>query len=451
VSEAAKVPSVSSAAINAIQDQNAREVLRQIVIGMNVRNGVSGGGDNAFMTESDMLAAFKKLPVASAIANALTSSAAQNPGKYSPIGSLITAMQAGVLSDQSFVDLATRVALIDTPTTGLIDKLASVQTGINDEHTRRINSNDALVAAINTIWAKVGDATALVQSGSQTVTNRTGAIATSWNQVQAVLTDAQTGQIFTSIVGKAEFNVVNSTVTGLSGKYTVKLDAGGYVVGYGLASEVDLNGKKSSKFYIRADNFAIGSPGDVVDINGNAPSAQVPFIVTTVARTINGRYSPPGMYVQNAFMENGSIDNAKIGLLAVETGNINNLAVNTLQIAGNAVTVPDSISASDTLIGVNAWVTILSKTIYMADPGRIFASAVTRIGLGYGSQLLYIELWIGGTKVSDLGGNAETYGVSLAGSHLVGAGNVTVELRWWGGDYRVQVGNRNLFIQGVKR
>ena len=51
-----------------------------------------------------------------------------------------------------------------------------------------------------------------------------------------------------------------TTINGLSGQYTVKIDNNGYVTGYGLASSYN-NGVPTSAFVVNADRFAIVSPG----------------------------------------------------------------------------------------------------------------------------------------------------------------------------------------------
>jgi hypothetical protein len=344
------IPSVNSAALEAIQDRQVRDVLKQVVSGWQVRNGQSGSGENAFLTESDLKSAFNKQPIVDAIASALTNAPKTKFEKYTPVGNLINEMQAQIMADPQFISLGQRVRLIDAPETGLITRLDDAVTGISDEHENRVLADNVLVNALNTIWAAIGDGEALVQSGSSAIANRTGAIASSWNQVQTSLGDAQDSYA----AARQELETVASKVTGLSARSTLRLDVGGFVTGYTAYSAIDVNGVRTSKFYVRAGEFAIGSPSSVIDpATGEATDVKVPFIITTEPRTINGITSPAGMYVSNAFIENGSIDNLKVGLAAIERANIKDLAVNTLKIQDESVIVPivlNSVITSDGIV-----------------------------------------------------------------------------------------------------
>jgi len=110
-----------------------------------------------------------------------------------------------------------------------------------------------------------------------------------------------------------------STLTGLNAQYTVKIDNNGYVSGFGLASSAPVNGTPSSEFIVRADRFSIGSPGQ---------STVIPFIVQATATTINGVSVPAGVYINDAYIRNGTITNAKIANAAIDDAKIINLSAN---------------------------------------------------------------------------------------------------------------------------
>jgi hypothetical protein len=121
-----------------------------------------------------------------------------------------------------------------------------------------------------------------------------------------------------------------SSINGLSGKFTVKIDANGYVAGFGLA--VDANSAApTSSFIIRADSFSIANP------SGPGITPAMPFIVRTTATTINGVSVPAGVYIRDAFIENGAISNAKIGNLAVDSAKIANGSIVNAKIADAAI------------------------------------------------------------------------------------------------------------------
>ena len=67
-------------------------------------------------------------------------------------------------------------------------------------------------------------------------------------------------------------------------------------------------------------------------------SQTLPFIVNTTSQTVNGVTVPPGVYMDAAFIKNGTITNAKIGNLVVDGAKIADLAVGTGKITDLAVT-----------------------------------------------------------------------------------------------------------------
>ena len=126
-----------------------------------------------------------------------------------------------------------------------------------------------------------------------------GNTATAWT---AAPTDASAS---VSIEATATAN----KVTGLEAQYTVKLDVGGRVSGFGLASSAT-----QSDFAINADRFYIAPP------TGSAKGTS-PFMVLTAPQTINGASVPAGTYMRSAYIHDGSIDVAKIN-----KASINNLS-----------------------------------------------------------------------------------------------------------------------------
>ena len=146
---------------------------------------------------------------------------------------------------------------------------------------------------------------------------------------------------------EANATATASTLTGLSGQYTVKIDLAGHVSGYGLAST--LNGAApASAFGIRADSFWVAPPSTV---SSTAPTTNLytgrvwldtsvapnvtryynaattswsttptllPFSVQATPVTIEGRLIEPGVYMDTAFIRKASIKSAMIGDLAAD-------------------------------------------------------------------------------------------------------------------------------------
>ena len=116
------------------------------------------------------------------------------------------------------------------------------------------------------------------------------------------------------------------SLNGLNAQYTVKVQTGGIVAGIGLASS---NGV--SDFAVRADKFYIAPP------TGTSKGA-TPFTVLTTSQVVGGVTVPAGVYINSAFIQNGSITTAKIATASIDTAQIRNGAIGSIQLKDGAVT-----------------------------------------------------------------------------------------------------------------
>ena len=157
-----------------------------------------------------------------------------------------------------------------------------------------------------------------------------------------------------------------SSITGLKGQYTVKIDANGYVAGFGLASTA-INGSTVSDFIVRADRFSIANP------SGPALSPIVPFTVTTSAQTVNGVAVPAGVYIDSAFIKNGTITSAKIGDAAIDNAKIASLSADKIT-AGTLSADRITSGSLDAKIANLSAAVITSGTI---DAARIGQASIT--------------------------------------------------------------------------
>ena len=186
-----------------------------------------------------------------------------------------------------------------------------------------------------------------------------------------------------------------SGTDGLTSQYTVKIETLGsgasarkVVGGFGLSSEpVASSGTYNINFGVLADKFFIEAPA----ANQSTTNSTItPFSVVTSAETFGSTTLPSGVYMDAAYIKFGSITEAHIGLgvidtahcgtihadvinageinatfinldnatisedngaiiikdLGVDTAQINDLAVETLKIAGEAATVPYGTSSN---------------------------------------------------------------------------------------------------------
>lgn len=275
------VPGVPLHALDAIADENTRQVLRSIVDGWHVRNGSSGSGDVRFVTARELEAVSGRISGLSnqvSQTNALVSSLEPlTPGK---INELISDLHVQVFESQLFKKLEERVDLIDKPG-GIFERLTTAETVLKDEIVQRIEGDTALTKAISAIGVRMGnaetaivteinqranadnaitesvttqfssvnDSLALVEKKVITASNNVSSLANTVDQVQASVDKL-------SIAVRAETEArVNADGT-LFGQYTLRIDDGNRVVGFGLASD----GPRGSDFIVRTDRFSIVSP-----------------------------------------------------------------------------------------------------------------------------------------------------------------------------------------------
>lgn len=267
------VPGIPLNALDAISDENTRQVLLAIVDGWHVRNGASGTGNSAFVTrgEVDGLATLK------------AKQAVQNLGGYKlapgEISRALNDLHTQVFESRLFKDLGARVDLIDKPD-GIFDRLGLAETALISETEQRITGDTGLSKQINAIGVRVGDAEtaivtetqqrvnadnaiqqtvstqyasvnnnlSLLQNSQTTTANNVAALTRSLNQLQATV-----GEQSVAIAQEAEARA--NADGNLYAQWTLRVDVAGRVSGFGLASTPDV-----SDFIVRADRFSIVSP-----------------------------------------------------------------------------------------------------------------------------------------------------------------------------------------------
>jgi hypothetical protein len=209
-------------------------------------------------------------------------------------------------------------------------------------------------------------------------------------------------------------------------QYTVKVDVNGYVSGFGLASTAN-DATPFSDFAIRADRFYVASPSgpDITPI--------VPFIVNTTSQTVNGVTVPPGVYMDAAFIKNGTITNAKIGNAAIDNAKIVDLDVGKL--TAGSLQADSYIQSSNFISGSQGFSLNANGTAEFQNAvvrGTVFATDGQFVGE-------VIAQGAGGNRARMFSGNFEIYkDVPAVGTTLykalsrieagVGANNVVVTI-----------------------
>lgn len=139
------------------------------------------------------------------------------------------------------------------------------------------------------------DNDALIDEFKQVQANKDGATAQKLSTLQTTV-NGQTASIEQHTQG----------LNGLQAQWTLKMQTGGVVGGIGLAGN---NGVID--FAINANKFYIAPP--------TGGKGVTPFVVLTSPQMLNGVRVPAGTYIKSAFIQDGSIDIAKINKASINS------------------------------------------------------------------------------------------------------------------------------------
>jgi hypothetical protein len=282
------------------------------------------------------------------------------------VASDVTTLQSQVFETDANGNLVTDASGNYTPvlaTATAVNDLSTAVTTVNEE-LFETDTNGNLVTDDDGNYTSLLATAASVTSVSQdlttldnTVTNETTGLSATASAVSA-LTTTVTSQGSTLASAVSNISTINSTVSGnstsiqtnstsiggLEGQYTVKIDNNGAVAGFGLASTTtgDTADSAFSEFIINADRFAFVKTNDA---DGNVNTVSTPFVVQATQTTLNGETVPAGVYIDQGFIKNGAITNAKIGNAAIDNAKIFNLdagKITTGELNANRISVDGS-------------------------------------------------------------------------------------------------------------
>lgn len=182
--------------------------------------------------------------------------------------------------------------------------------------------------------------------------------------------------------GSQAFIDLQSNVDGLNAQYYLRLQSGGYISGFGLGT----NGA-TSDFIIHADKFAIGKP---TTVDGEVTPSYA-FVYQATASVINGVTVPAGLYLDSAYIKNGSITTAHIGDAQIDAAKIKDAAITSAKIGDAQIT---NAKVSNGAIGsiniVDGAVTTAKIGDLQVDTLKIKDQAVTFAVAGQGVSALTI-------------------------------------------------------------
>lgn len=336
---------------------------------------------------------------------------------------------------QSLTTLSSADQALTTQINQAISDFNGQIAGVKTEIKTVSNSVSTLSQSTTTNFTNFNNNLSLVQKDVKAVSDLAGSsardISTLQTSVGGIKTSAENAlSLATTIDGQ------------IKGAWTVKFDANGYVTGAGLSLEGKTGSLPTSSFYVRADKFAIGNP--------SYPNVtpKIPFKVFTTPQNINGTTVPAGVYIDSAVIADGTIDNAKIGTAAVGT----------LEIEGNAVTVPATTNTTTQLTIQTGEQQAIAVSISLNAPGMVYSSITASMGFPEGVVNTLHELRINGVAVAGAHtGGAYAQTISLSGALYCNAGAVQVQYVVWKDDAvgnvgrTVYLGSRSVFAQGSKR
>lgn len=320
-------------------------------------------------------------------------------------------LQAGVTQAVAFVqnEVNTRIdgdnALAQQ--VGVIAALnAKNASAIINEATARVTADGALTTQVNALFAATGKNAAAVTAETTARTNADSALASQITTAQSTLN----GQIASVQTGlQTNINTVNGRVTAIGALYTAKVSVNGLVGGFGV-----YNDGTTIEAGFEVDRFWIGRTGQ---------DKVLPFIV----------------------------DN---GVVYMNKARIRNADIDTLKIAGNAVTVPTTTSRYDQLPGVADGQNIISTDIWMDTSGWVYSNVTIAQSFPSGDRSWECVLYIDDVGVFSAGGAKTADSVSLAGAVYVnvpaGGRHIPVTVLHSGAS-TMWVRGRTLFVMGVKR
>lgn len=326
---------------------------------------------------------------------------------------------------------------------------------ITQEATARVSADEALAQQITTVQSTLNGNIASINSEITALVTETETLAQQLDNLTITFVDSSGVDI--SALVQQEALLRQAADDEIEGKYAIKVDLNGYVSGFGLISTAN-NATPTSEFAVVADKFSIAP----VATNPNATDGS-PFFVLTSSAIVDGVTLAPGTYMKKAFIHNASINSAKIEDLAVTNGKIANLAVNTLNIQGNAVTVPVNAIASSEVSGTGSYYTVLQLTVSETSGVSMpvvlsFNARMSYTGFTYpGANTFTItsgfRLLKNGSTIADpgLSGLADIYPSFQFLDVLSPGSSATYSVQFYGANSGVRLGLRSLTAIGVKR
>lgn len=174
----------------------------------------------------------------------------------------------------------------------IADEAAARGADIRRNETLIQDANRSLAMAVQEVTAALGDNSAGIRELQAAYVGSSQATAVKVMQLESSLGNYYQDGSAGRVKLEQEMLTQASYVDGLRGQYTLKIQAGGALAGFGLAAS-EVNGVPSSAFIISADKFAIVSPRYTGGLTTTPNTNDIPFGVDT-----NGIYLNNNVYIR---------------------------------------------------------------------------------------------------------------------------------------------------------
>lgn len=372
----------------------------------------------------------------------------------SALSSSITALNSTV--GQNTAGLATELttrANADSALSTRIDQTVAANgansTAIQTETTARANADYAIGLQVNQLVSKTDVTNGALQTEAQTRADRDGALTT-------LVTTAQSTANGAASSAQTSLQTIADTNGRLSAMWSMKvqLDVNGkfYAAGMGIGIENTGQGITQSQIAMQADRFVV--------LNPNVGTNYYPFQVIGGVVYINTAMIASAT-ITNAMIQDASITTAKIQDAAITNAKIGAAQVDTLQLAGQAVTFPVAaqIAGTTTISQPFTW----TEMVAVNHPGSgikvVTCTAVIANNISNSGKVIDVAVLVNGA--------AEYYAPACMQSGTVGSftasftsytpGNFQFCMRFrdvagtGGGGYTTAFTTRTIVVMEVKR
>lgn len=307
------------------------------------------------------------------------------------------------VAEAAIVSEASTRSSADSATTSrlnaAVSRLGTAEAAVVSEANTRASKDMALASAINTLWANIGGSSAVIQDGGLASATPNSSQATKWNQVQAAVTDPNTGQVSSTSI-RQELNSYASSANGkFNSIYSVRAQVatnGKTVVGgFGLSATAGATSAAGPTidFGVRADTFFIAATSATPDAATQiGQGSSIPFMVLTTNQVVNGVLYGPGVYLKKAVIGAATIGEAQIADASITTAKIGEAQIDTLRIRGASITGIAFGEGGGGTLPAGGTAAVASATLSMpaGSSGAVISATILMAGQGGASIGLYV-------------------------------------------------------------